>query len=67
MGSSDGPECNVARPNGRNRDTPLLAIGGITKRFPGVLANDEVSFDIGHGEIHALLGEMARANRPWSR
>src|SRR5512135_2358066 len=29
----------------------------ITKRFPGVLANDHVTFDVRAGEIHALLGE----------
>src|SRR5512142_2385505 len=29
----------------------------ITKRFPGVLANDRVTFDVHAGEIHALLGE----------
>ena len=29
----------------------------ITKRFPGVLANDEVCFDVNAGEVHALLGE----------
>ena len=30
---------------------------GIVKRFPGVLANDRVDFDLAAGEIHGLLGE----------
>lgn len=34
-----------------------LELAGITKRFPGVLANDNVSFSVKPGEIHALLGE----------
>jgi simple sugar transport system ATP-binding protein len=34
-----------------------LDLTGITKRFPGVLANDNVSFSVRPGEIHALLGE----------
>jgi len=38
-------------------DTALLELDGLTKRFPGVLANDAVSFSIEPGEIHALLGE----------
>jgi len=37
--------------------TPVLELRGITKQFPGVLANDDVDFDLGRGEIHALLGE----------
>jgi ABC-type uncharacterized transport system ATPase subunit len=37
--------------------TPLLSLSGITKRFPGVVANDSVGFDVAPGAIHALLGE----------
>lgn len=37
--------------------TPLLRIEGITKRFTGVTAVDNVSFDIHKNEIHALIGE----------
>ncbi|MCB0164169.1 MAG: ABC transporter ATP-binding protein [Anaerolineae bacterium] len=34
-----------------------MEMRGIVKRFPGVLANDHVNFDVKAGEIHALLGE----------
>ena len=36
---------------------PALEVRNITKRFPGVLANDHISFTLMRGEIHALLGE----------
>jgi simple sugar transport system ATP-binding protein len=36
---------------------PVLELRNITKRFPGVLANDRVSLTLEAGEIHALLGE----------
>jgi simple sugar transport system ATP-binding protein len=35
----------------------VLEMRGITKQFPGVLANDHVDFDLRKGEVHALLGE----------
>ncbi len=36
---------------------PILELRGITKRFPGVLANDSINLTLEKGEIHALLGE----------
>ena len=36
---------------------PALEARGIVKPFPGVVANDDVDFDLRAGEIHALLGE----------
>lgn len=36
---------------------PRLVMRGITKQYPGTLANDNVSLVIRPGEIHALLGE----------
>ncbi|MFZ8958925.1 MAG: ATP-binding cassette domain-containing protein, partial [Paracoccaceae bacterium] len=35
----------------------LLELQGLTKAYPGVIANSDVSFDIDKGQIHAVLGE----------
>ncbi len=38
-------------------DTPIVELTGITKAFPGVLANDAVDLRLRSGEVHCLLGE----------
>jgi general nucleoside transport system ATP-binding protein len=43
-------------PNQENQ-SPMIALRGTTKSFPGVLANDHIDLDIFKAEIHALLGE----------
>ena len=43
-------------PSGRTR-IDHLEMKGIVKRFPGVLASDNIDFDVRAGEVHALLGE----------
>ena len=42
---------------GGNATPPLVVLERITKRFPGVLANDEVDLKLHAGEVHALIGE----------
>ena len=37
--------------------TPLLRMQGVSKQFPGCLANDNIDLQINRGEIHALLGQ----------
>ena len=49
---SDSP-----RPSTKSRKPALLNAAGICKKFGDFTANDDVSFSIGEGEIHALLGE----------
>jgi simple sugar transport system ATP-binding protein len=36
---------------------PIIELRGITKRFPGVLANAEIDLDVRPGEVHAIVGE----------
>jgi len=36
---------------------PLIELKGITKAFPGVVANDDIHLTLYEGEIHALVGE----------
>jgi ABC-type sugar transport system ATPase subunit len=36
---------------------PAICFAGVTARFPGVVALDRVSFDVGAGEVHAICGE----------
>ena len=42
--------------NGHNSEYAIEMLH-ITKRFPGIIANDDVTLQLRHGEIHALLGE----------
>jgi simple sugar transport system ATP-binding protein len=37
--------------------SPAIELAGISKRFPGVIANDSVTFEVMPAEIHALVGE----------
>jgi len=47
----------MLNPSPAARDAPILRMTGISKRFPGVRALEDVHLEIGLAEIHALLGE----------
>ncbi|MBN9673902.1 putative B6 ABC transporter ATP-binding protein [Roseibium aggregatum] len=40
-----------------DQDGPLVSLKNVTKRFPGIVANDRISIDFWPGEVHVLLGE----------
>ncbi len=42
--------------SGRAMTEPLLQIEGLTKRFGGVVASDDVTLSIPQGELHAIIG-----------
>ena len=41
-----------------------VKLTGITKRFPGVLANDSIDLQVTKGEIHAIVGENGAGKAP---
>ncbi|MGW3653290.1 ABC transporter ATP-binding protein [Streptomyces sp. NPDC000878] len=55
MTTADIPAPTEAGPG--TPSPPAIAARGVTRRFPGVIANDRVTFEVLPGEIHALLGE----------
>jgi simple sugar transport system ATP-binding protein len=51
------PEPGDATPSDVPGQVPVLEVIDVTKTFPGVIANEDVSFTLNQGEIHCLLGE----------
>ena len=42
----------------------LIEVKNISKQFPGVLANDNINWDVEKGEIHAIIGENGAGKSP---
>jgi ribose transport system ATP-binding protein len=57
QGSEDTGRPAPEREAGAGSGSPLLVMEGITKRFPGVVALRDVSFDLKSGEVHVVFGE----------
>lgn len=52
--TAEGPDRKSSGiPNGE----PVISIRGVTKHFPGVVANEDIDLEIWSGEVHAILGE----------
>lgn len=52
---SDSVDAHAMSPS--SPAAPAVELLGITKAFPGIVANDDISFDVRRGEVHSLLGE----------
>ena len=46
---------------------PRLELSGITKRYPAVVANNDIALSVGPGAIHAVLGENGAGKRSEER
>ena len=57
MGDSSSRQATGTQDDQRDPGVPRLALAGITKQYPAVRANDDVTLSVAPGEIHALLGE----------
>ena len=50
-------------------DDFVIEMRNITKTFPGIKANDNITLQLKHGEVHALLGEngAGKSTRCWEK